>query len=455
MAQALDILTIVLIIVVLARIAGELLSRKKQSPIIGEVLVGLLLGPYVLKLVDPSRDVFLMAEINGIAQLGMFFLIFHAGLEFSLKELGTSLRTSFPVIFGGLALPFSVSTVILLFARFGPFADITPQTAIFIGLCLSLTALPVSVRVLSDLGKLHTQSGRTILSTAIGNDVGALVMLAILLNISATGTARYLDIIIAILKVTFFIGLLYLISKLLEMTKSVGGKDVPAMQYYTDRMVNALHSKESVFAVAILFVLAFGGLAVVLGLHFVIGAFFGAVIVSRDLFGKRNFKKVGGVISAVAMGFIAPIFFVYIGLSFYVQNYELLYYIPVFIAIYIGTKLLGGYLGARAMKFSRAYSGVVAVGIANPGTMEIIIASLGLDAGLINPSQFSLIVLMVMVVMIIGPVALKRAFDRAEAKEGARKDRSLRSEKAKGYTKEVITVQTHGELPPIKHKKAR
>ena len=78
---SLDTMVLLLVMVVLARVAGELLVRRKQSPVAGEVIVGILLGPYVLGLVDPSRDPLQMAEIRGIAELGVFFLIFNAGVE--------------------------------------------------------------------------------------------------------------------------------------------------------------------------------------------------------------------------------------------------------------------------------------------------------------------------------------------------------------------------------------
>lgn len=114
------------------------------------------------------------------------------------------------------------------------------------------------------------------------------------------------------------------------------------------------------------------------------------------------------------MGFIAPLFFVYVGLSFFINRYDLLYYLPLFVGLYAASKYLGGFLDARAMKIEPAGAKVVATGIANPGAMEIIIANIGVGAGFISIEQFSLIVLMVVIMMLCIPLLLKRAFERAE-----------------------------------------
>jgi Kef-type K+ transport system membrane component KefB len=442
--QQVDLLVIVLIMVVLARVVGELLTRKKQSAIVGEIFIGILLGPYVLRLVDPVRDTMLMAEIRGIAELGVFFLIFHAGIELSMKEVGSSIRKALPLIFGGLGIPFTFACLVIKLLGY------SLQTSLFLGLCLSLTALPVTIRVLTDLGKMRTVEGEAILATAIGNDIGAMILLAILLNMGPSGTVGINQVILSVMKIVVFLIIVVIFTKLLTIKTSVEGKKIAIIRFYLNKSVHSLKSKESLFAITILFVLAFGGLGYLMGLHFLIGAFFGSVLVSRQLLGRENYSKVGGIISAVSMGFIAPIFFVYIGLSFYLTSYTLLYLVPIFLIIYISSKYLGGYLGASAMKLEPKSVTIVATGIANPGTMELIIANIGLTVGLITVDEFSIIILVVIIMMIVTPILLKRGFeikDKVPAKDLAvdRNKTSSRADKKSQLNEKHETKQKDQE----------
>lgn len=401
---SLDTMVLLLVMVVLARVAGELLVRRKQSPVAGEVLVGILLGPYVLGLVDPARDPLQMAEIRGIAELGVFFLIFNAGVELSMRELGRSMRRAVPTILGGLAIPFMM--VALASLALG----LPVATAAFLGLVFSLTALPVSVRLLGDLGKMRSVTGQTIVATAVGTDVGAMVMLAVLLNLSAGGGTGPGEIAWSIGLVVGFLAVVYIFSKLLSMRADIGGRDRAVLPHYLGRMVRALHSRESLFAVVILFVLLFGGLSELMGLDFIIGAFFGALLISRELLGRRNYERVAAIVSAISMGFIAPIFFVYVGLSFRIGSAALLYLIPVFLVLRVVSKYGSGWLGASAIGFKGAPAHAVATGLVTSGTLDIIIADLGVQAGLITVEQFSMIVFIVMVLLLAVPLALRRAY---------------------------------------------
>jgi Kef-type K+ transport system membrane component KefB len=167
--------TNLLILLVSARILGEVFERFKQPAMIGEIIAGIILGPSVLNLIHRTED------IKVISELGIFLLVIIAGLEINIddilkslkgKNIIISLMAFFIPIFGGVAV--------------GYFFEQDIMTTVFIGLCVAITALPVSIRILMDLGKINSEVGKKIISIAIFDDVLALSILGVLLTLKDT-----------------------------------------------------------------------------------------------------------------------------------------------------------------------------------------------------------------------------------------------------------------------------
>src|ERR1700760_179882 len=161
-----------LLLLVLSRVLGEIAARFGQPVMIGEILAGILLGPSVLNYVDYSND------IKVLAQLGVLLLVFIAGMEMNLEALWESFRGRGAwVSAAGFVIPMLCGIIL------GLIFHLDQTRTIFIGLCIAITALPVSVRILMDLGKLHTEVGQKIISAAVANDVAALLALGIILDV--------------------------------------------------------------------------------------------------------------------------------------------------------------------------------------------------------------------------------------------------------------------------------
>ena len=173
--------------------------------------------------------------------------------------------------------------------------------------------------------------------------------------------------------------------------------------------------KEPLFAISVVFVLAFATFTEAIGLHFVVGAFFGSMILSRRILGKDNYEEVEKMESGMTMGFMAPVFFAAIGVEFQLSALaSVTLVVSVLIAAFV-TKIFGGYIGGRLAGLTSSESWVMGFGMNGRGVMELVIADLALKRGFISSDLFSTLVLMGMVTTMLTPTLLKWSFERAEA----------------------------------------
>jgi Kef-type K+ transport system membrane component KefB len=175
-----------------------------------------------------------------------------------------------------------------------------------------------------------------------------------------------------------------------------------------------LKVKEPVFAVTLTFVVVFAALAEALGLHFVVGAFFGSVLLSHDLLGTQNFELAKRTASAVSMGFLAPLFFAAIGLAFDPSGLSDLRLPAVVVTVAFVGKIVAGRVGGWLAGMRPAESWALGLGLNGRGIMELVVARIGLSSGLIGSGLFSVLVLMGMITTVVTPYLLKRAFEAAD-----------------------------------------
>ena len=394
--------TNLLLLLVFARLLGEVFERFKQPAMIGEIIAGIILGPTLLNFIHRTED------IKVISELGIFLLVIIAGLEINFEDILKSVKgrniiisllAFFLPIFGGFAV--------------GYFFGQDIMTTVFIGLCVAITALPVSIRILMDLGKINTNIGQKIISVAIFDDVFALTILGVILNIKDTD--KSLSSIISIssislLKLFAFIIILYLAYRII---KKLSNKE----DYFEGKLNNILsflRGKESLFALFFIFVLIFATITESLGFHFIIGAFFASMLISENLVGKKNIESFHKTTNGLAMGFLAPIFFAGIGLEFNfgsIQNYWLL--IAVLFVSYF-SKILGGFLGGKFAGLNSRVSLTLGFGLNARGIMELVIANIAYKSGLITQEIFSILVIMGIATTLTTPIMLKKGFSLTE-----------------------------------------
>ena len=394
--------TNLLILLVISKVFGEIFERFKQPAMIGEIIAGIIVGPSLLNIIHRTED------IKVISELGIFLLVIIAGLEINFDDILKSLK--------GKNIIVSILAFFLpIFSGFavGHFFGKEIMTTVFIGLCVAITALPVSIRILMDLGKINSYIGQKIISVAIFDDVLALTILGLILNIKDTdmevGTIIK-NASISLLKLSIFLTILSLTYFLIRKLSN--------RENYLERQLNKilllLKGKESLFAIFFVFVLLFATITESLGFHFIIGAFFAAMLINENLVGKKHLESFHNTTNGLAMGFLAPIFFAGIGLEFNIssiQNYGLLIAI-IFVSYF--SKIFGGFIGGKIIGLNNKTSLTLGLGLNARGIMELVIANIAYKAGLIDSEIFSMLVIMGVLTTLSTPIMLKRSFKSIE-----------------------------------------
>lgn len=390
--------TNLLILLVTARIFGEIMERFRQPSMIGEILAGIVLGPSVLGIMERTE------EIKVISELGIFLLVILAGLEIDIDDIIKSLK--------GRNLLTSLFAMLLPMCggyMAGSLFEQDIMTNLFIGLCMAITALPVGIRMLQDMGQLNSKIGQRIISVAIFDDVIALSLLGVLLSVNGTDLSLptiSMAAVVSLMKLLLLVGLLGGAYFLIRRVVNLGNY----LEDYLNRLLLLLRGKEPLFALFFAFVLLFSTVTEGLGLHFIVGTFFASLLISEAVIGRVHLKSIERTTGNMAMGFLAPVFFAGIGLVFErtsIQNIGLL--LAVLGASYL-TKTLGGYLGGRAARLSHRESVTLGVGLNARGIMEIVIANTAYVGGLISVEVFSILLVMSLLATLTTPLFLKRAF---------------------------------------------
>ncbi|HRJ39653.1 MAG TPA: cation:proton antiporter [Flavobacteriales bacterium] len=387
-----------LFLLVLARVLGEIFEHFRQPAMIGEITAGIILGPSVLQIT------YFNEELKVFSEMAVFLLVIMAGLEINPKDIrGAMMGKKIWIAILGFVIPIASGFLV------GYLFQLDIMISIFLALCISITALPVSIRILIDLGKLHSDIGQKIIAVAIFNDVIALMILGILIDIRGEAST-FSEIAsttgVSLLKVLGFLLFVVIAYKIIDRAT----QKVDFIKEQTDRLLNFLKGKESLFAIIFCFILVFASISESAGLHFIVGAFFGAMLITENLLGKENFKQLEKTTTTITMGFLAPIFFAAIGLEFHIQSLNNIPLLLVVVAISFASKILGGYLGARFSGMSHKGSLTIGIGLNARGIMELVIANIALQEGIIDIRLFSILVVMGLLTTMSTPILLKRAF---------------------------------------------
>lgn len=387
-------LTTLLILIVTARLLGQLFSRINQPAIIGEMLAGVILGPSLFSLISPTP------ALSGISEFAVFLIVLSAGLEMNFKEVIDSMRGKGAVIaLLGFLLPLSGG--ILVGVGFG----LDVSRTIFLGLCVSITALPVTISILQSFKLLDSTIARFSIATAIFNDIAALLVLGVILNLpeqksyQAVGSAIFHASWKLILLMALILAVSLLIKKAIEKGIHI--------DLLSEKLVHFI-GNEALFGLLLLLVLVFGSVSSALGFHFVIGAFFGALLIDRTFFLPARYKELELTLSSITGGFLAPVFFAYLGLEFKVQIIDSFWFVAVVLAVSIATKILAGWLGGRLIGLAKSDALGIGFILNGRGVMELVIASIAYERGFIGQDLFSVLVLMGVVTTLITPLMFRK-----------------------------------------------
>jgi len=387
-------LTLALAIIILAAKAGGYVAvRLRQPAVLGELLVGLILGPTVIDLVHlpfVSNPVLLKEEITDLATLGVVFLMFMAGLEVELGEMLHTGRASLLSGTLGVVAPLFMGAIAAV-----PFGY-SDQAAWFIGIILTATSVSISAQTLLELGVLRTREGLTLLGAAVVDDVLVLIVLSIFLALGGAATGEG-SIIVVVAKMIGY----------LVLSAALGWFVLPRVVAWIDRQPIS----EGLTAIVLFIILVFAWSAEVMGgLAAITGAFIAGVGLGRS----HLRDKIESKMRVITYGFLVPIFFVSIGLEADLRAITgaLLPFLIVLFIVAVVSKVIGAGLGARLAGLDNAASLRVGVGMISRGEVGLIVAGIGVQQGIISQDVFSMVVVLVLLTTLITPLLLKQVFPK-------------------------------------------
>lgn len=397
-------LTVVLstgVLLGMARALGECARRLNQPAVVGEVLAGILLGPSLLGKIAPAWMNSLFPQqgaacfvLQGLSGLGAVMFLLTAGLELNLSSVLRQSRTAIGVSAAGIVVPFGLGVVLAGFAPAAlgcePGAD-PRMFALFFGIALSVSALPMIARTLMDLDLYRTDFGVIVIASAVASDLVGWIAFAALLAMMGVGHASVGVGWTLTLTLLFVVGVL-------TVGRAWIHRALPWIQAHTSW-------PSGVMGFALCLTLLGAAATEWIGIHAIFGAFLIGVAIGDS---RHLREQTRATIDRFVGSFFAPLFFAGIGLrTDFVTHFDPGLTALVLIVACAG-KVLGCSTGGRWSGLSRREAWAIGIALNARGAMEIILGVLALQHGLIGERLFVSLVFMALATAIIsGPLVQK------------------------------------------------
>lgn len=373
-----ELLIGLIVILLAAKIGGELMERLGQTAVLGELLAGVVIGPGVLGLVRETQ------VLHAFAELGLIILLFEVGLESDLTKLLKAGPQALLVAVVGVVVPFATGFGLMHALGY------SGLVAVFVGATLTATSVGVTARVLTDLGQLQDAAASVVLGAAVIDDILGLITLAVVTGIAATGSVSLGAIALLALKSAIFLAVAVLVA-LRRAPMLVG-------------LMGRLQVRGALIVSSLLFTLILALAAEWIGLAAIIGAFAAGLILSTT----EPQAQIEARIKPIA-DLLVPIFFVLVGMK--VEPSQLnpfaegaqLWVALALTVVAVVSKLAAG----LAVYIPGTRRWPVGVGMVPRGEVGLIFAGTGLAAAVVAPDLYSALVVMVMMTTFVAPAWLK------------------------------------------------
>nr|WP_239461188.1 cation:proton antiporter [Ligilactobacillus aviarius] len=375
-------------VLITTSLAGHFSRRIGIPAVIGQLLVGILIGPAVLGWVHNN------AFMHTFSEIGVIILMFIAGLESDLGMLKKYFKPALAVAFSGVVFP------VVLIYFFGKLFHFSFEQAIFLGVTFSATSVSISVEVLKELKRLKSKEGTTILGAAVIDDIISVIILSVLVSMFSNVAKAQGGHHSSNLWMSFLLDALYfvMIFFLFEWI-------APKMM----RLGEHLKVASSVTLMSIVLCLGMAWLAEQVGLSDVVGAFFAGVAIAQTPYKQ----EVDSNIEPIGYAVFIPMFFVSIGLNMTFKGFfdDLVFIVSLTILALI-TKWLGCGLGAKVLGMNYDSMNIIGSGMVSRGEMALIIAQIGYEAHLLSSEYYSGVIFVIILTTLAAPFMLKAAIKR-------------------------------------------
>lgn len=393
------------VLLLVAKLMGELARRFRQPSVVGEILAGILLGPSLLSSLFPALGQWIVPQtalsgylLEVVSMIGVMFLLLVTGLETDLGLIKRHARTAIGVSFGGITVTFF--TGFWLGRSLPDSLLVDPERrlvfALFVGTAMAISAIPVIAKVMFDMGLMRRDIGQTIIAAGMSDDTIGWMMLSVVAGLAAGEAITAGSVFASVAKVLVFI----------LFTFTLG-------HWLLKRMVHTVQERFTspgrIISLSVILAFAWGAITQAMHLEAILGAFFVGILLGNL---PRFNADTRHSLETISMSIFSPIFFAVAGLKVNLvqifQSPRLIGIALLVIAVATFGKVLGTYLGARLIGRRDHWTALSFGAALNArGAMEIIIATIGLQLGILGQDMFSIIVLMAMATSLMAPLALR------------------------------------------------
>ncbi|HEY6165658.1 MAG TPA: cation:proton antiporter [Nitrososphaeraceae archaeon] len=375
-----------------SKLFAELFHRIKTPIVLGELLAGIIVGPFALgglPFFDGKPLVVLDETVRHIGELSAIVILFIAGLEITPREFLKGGAASFTVGSIGVIVPFFVGYFI--FIAFG----LKTLESLLVATALTATSIAISIQVLTELGKMQTKEARLILGAAIVDDILAIAVLSVVTTMVQTGntTPDIINITFLVLKIlglfaALLIGSVLIVPRILHVQK-------------------LWKSKGSIEGITTASFFGAAAVAVFMDLSPIVGAF----AVGMAVASTKIIKRVEEYVEKLQIIF-APLFFAIIGSQVDLRgvNLNVLFLSGIIVSIAIFTKLIGCGLPSMIFLKNKSKAMKVGIGMISRGEVGLIVAGVGVTSGALPGDIYTAVIIMVAVTTIVTPIWLKKSY---------------------------------------------
>lgn len=384
------------IILISAKLCGLLAAKLKAPQVVGEIIAGLLIGPCVLGLVQQTE------LITGMAEIGVVLLMFFAGLQTSLKDLMRTGWKALLIACAGVFVPLAGGYLLYsCYYGFAPGGTSQFYSAVFTGVILTATSVSITVASLKELGYLKSETGTTIMSAAIIDDVIGIIVLTFVVGMKDPDSKPVSVIISTVL---FFV-----LAVVLGVIIYSGFKWLDKRYPHTRRI--------PIFG----FVLAFA-MAYVAEKYFGIADITGAYVAGIILCSIDDSEYIARKVDVSSYMIFGPLFFASIGLKTNIDQVtpSLLLFCILFVIVGLLAKIIGCGLMSKVLGFRGSDALKIGVGMMTRGEVALIVAQKGLQVGMIESRYFAAVIFLILVSSISTPIVLKVLYSKDGTKVTAK-----------------------------------
>ncbi len=394
MQHASDILFTLFVVFIAAQLGGEVAQRLKLPGVVGEIAAGCVIGPSLLGLIAPDQ-IAIGTPLDVLAEIGVVLLLFSVGLETRLEDLKKVGKVAFLVGVLGVAVPFAMGSLWAHGSGFGW------DKSLFVAAAFVATSAGITARVLQELHALQRIESKVILGAAVIDDILAMLLLGVVVSLQGGGGFDPSHLLAVLVGAVGFIAV-------------IGWGGTRVMRWNSDWLEKP-RDPHSPLMIVLAMCLGLAYLSTLFGLAAIIGAFLAGMIASETQ-QRHTLEKQ----TMPLLALLTPFFFVVTGSKIDLRELasaDALIMLAVVTLIAIISKLIGGWLGSLSL--GRRSATIIGFGMVPRGEVGVVIASLGLAAGVFNNRMYAIIVAMSLLTAMVTPPVLawllKRSADHGDS----------------------------------------